>query len=97
MNPIATPAQDMQRCGQRRAQLAAQLGPKGIAILPTAPEQQRNRDADFLHRHDSYFYYLSGFTEPNAWLVITGDGETTLFCQPTDLERENLGRLPART
>ncbi|APW44564.1 aminopeptidase P N-terminal domain-containing protein [Rhodoferax saidenbachensis] len=73
---------------QRRAALAAQLGPKGIAILPTAPEQQRNRDTDFLFRADSYFYYLSGFAEPKAWLVITGDGKTTLFCQPKDLERE---------
>ena len=73
---------------QRRAQLAAQLGPDGIAIVPTAPEQQRNRDSDFLYRHDSYFYYLSGFTEPHAWLVITGSGHTTLFCQPKDPERE---------
>jgi Xaa-Pro aminopeptidase len=73
---------------QRRAALAAHIGPKGIAILPTAPEQQRNRDSDFQFRHDSYFYYLSGFTEPKAWLVITGDGKTTLFCQPKDLERE---------
>src|SRR5262249_276394 len=27
-------------------------------------------------------------TEPNAWLVVTGDGRSTLFCQPKDLERE---------
>ncbi|HEY8908520.1 MAG TPA: aminopeptidase P N-terminal domain-containing protein, partial [Rhodoferax sp.] len=73
---------------QRRAALARYIGPHGVAILPTAPEQQRNRDSDFLFRHDSYFYYLSGFTEPKAWLVITGDGKTTLFCQPKDLERE---------
>ena len=77
---------------QRRATLAAQLGPGGIAIIPTALEQPRNRDSDFLFRHDSYFYYLTGFTEPKAWLVITGDGPkgptTTLFCQPKDLERE---------
>jgi Xaa-Pro aminopeptidase len=73
---------------QRRATLAAQLGPRGIAIVPTAPEQQRNRDADFLYRHDSYFYYLTGFAEPKAWLVITGDGKSTLFCQPKDVERE---------
>ena len=82
--PAATPA----LYAQRRAHLAQLLGPKGIAIIPTAPEQQRNRDADFLYRHDSYFYYLSGFTEPKAFLVITGDGKTTLFCQPKDLERE---------
>ena len=72
----------------RRAALARQIGPRAIAIIPTAPEQQRNRDSDFLFRHDSYFYYLSGFTEPNAWLVIDGTGHTTLFCQPKDLERE---------
>ena len=72
----------------RRAALARQLGPGGIAIVPTAPEQQRNRDSDFLFRADSYFYYLTGFTEPNAWLVLTGEGEATLFCAPKDLERE---------
>ncbi len=73
---------------QRRARLAAQLGPHGIAIIPTAPERPRNRDSDYIYRHDSYFYYLTGFTEPHAWLVITGDGSTTLFCQPKDMERE---------
>ncbi len=73
---------------QRRARLASQLGTNGIAIVPTAPEHPRNRDSDYLYRHDSYFFYLSGFSEPQAWLVITGDGKTTLFCQPKDLERE---------
>ena len=73
---------------QRRARVAAGIGRDGIAIIPTAAEHPRNRDSDFLYRHDSYFYYLTGFTEPNAWLVITGDGRSTLFCQPKDLERE---------
>ena len=73
---------------QRRAALSAQLGKNGIAIVPTAPEQARNRDSDFLYRHDSYFHYLSGFAEPKAWLVISGEGQTTLFCQPKDMERE---------
>ena len=73
---------------QRRARLASVLGDGGIAIIPTAPERARNRDTDYLYRHDSYFYYLTGFTEPNAWLVITGDGQSTLFCAPKDLERE---------
>ena len=73
---------------ERRSRLAAQLGPGGIAIVPTAPERMRNRDSDHLYRFDSYFYYLTGFTEPNAWLVITAEGSATLFCQPKDLERE---------
>jgi len=73
---------------QRRARLAAQLGDGGVAIIPTAPEHLRNRDTEYLYRHDSYFYYLTGFSEPNACLVITSDGHSTLFCQPKDLERE---------
>ena len=40
---------------QRRARLAAQLGPHGIAIIPTAPARARNRDTDYIYRHDSYF------------------------------------------
>ena len=73
---------------QRRARLAAQLGDGGIAIIPTAPERGRNRDNSYLYRHDSYFYYLTGFTEPGACLVLRADGSSTLFCQPKDLERE---------
>jgi Xaa-Pro aminopeptidase len=73
---------------QRRACVAQAIGPNGIALIPTALERPRNRDTDFIYRHDSYFYYLTGFTEPNAFLVITGDGRSTLFCQPKDLERE---------
>ncbi len=73
---------------QRRARLAAQLGPDAVAIVPTAVEHLRNRDSEFLFRFDSYFHYLSGFAEPNAWLLITSEGHTTLFCQPKDLERE---------
>ncbi|WP_027016943.1 aminopeptidase P N-terminal domain-containing protein [Comamonas composti] len=73
---------------QRRALLAAQLGAGGVAIIPTAPERARNRDTGYLYRHDSYFYYLTGFSEPNACLVLGADGTSVLFCQPKDLERE---------
>ncbi|MDB5885357.1 MAG: aminopeptidase Metallo peptidase family [Polaromonas sp.] len=63
----------------------------GVALLPTAPELPRNRDSDFPYRHDSYFYYLTGFSEPGAWLAVEASGKTvksTLFCRPKDLERE---------
>ncbi len=73
---------------QRRARLARQLGPDGIAVVPTAPERSRNRDSDYIYRHDSYFYYLTGFAEPNAWLLLAGNGYSTLFCAAKDPERE---------
>ena len=75
---------------KRRAQVAKALKAAGggIALLPTAPEHPRNRDSDFPYRHDSYFYYLTGFSEPNSWLAIDSSGNTTLFCRPKNLERE---------
>ena len=79
---------DLNIYSDRRARLAKLLGQDGVAIIPTAPEQQRNRDSNFLYRHDSYFYYLTGFTEPNAYLLIFSDGRSVLFCQPKDMERE---------
>ena len=75
---------------KRRAVIAKALRAAGggIALLPTAPESPRNRDSDFPYRHDSYFYYLTGFEEPASWLAIEASGKTTLLCQPKDLERE---------
>ena len=74
----------------RRALVAKALKAAGggLALLPTAPEHARNRDTDFPYRHDSYFYYLTGFSEPGGWLTIDSTGKTTLFCRPKDLERE---------
>ena len=73
---------------QRRARVPAQLGAGGIAKVPTAPPRPPPPASGVTLRAHSYFYYLTGFTEPNAWLVITGDGTSTLFCAPKDLERE---------
>jgi len=75
---------------KRRAAVARALKAAGggVALLPTAREYPRNRDTDFPYRHDSYFYYLTGFDEPDAWLAIDASGKTTLFCRPKDLERE---------
>ena len=78
---------------QRRARLLEQMQ-RGIAIIPTAPEVARNADTHYGYRHDSNFYYLSGFTEPEAVLVlIAGPGESgqpqsILFCREKNLERE---------
>jgi len=78
----------------RRLKLAEQIQSKtgsGIAIISTAPELARNRDSEFPYRHDSDFFYLTGFDEPGATLVIIVQGksvESHLFCRPKDLERE---------
>jgi Xaa-Pro aminopeptidase len=78
---------------ERRARLAARMLPGSVAVLATAPEVLRNGDSDYPYRHDSYFYYLTGFTEPEAVLVLvaaTGDtpARAILFCREKNLERE---------
>ncbi|MFN9490229.1 MAG: aminopeptidase P N-terminal domain-containing protein [Betaproteobacteria bacterium] len=74
---------------QRRARLAAAIG-GGVAVIPTAQERIRNRDAHYPYRFDSYFYHLSGFREPEAVLVICGGTKprSILFCREKNLERE---------
>jgi Xaa-Pro aminopeptidase len=73
----------------RRASLLAQIG-RGVVVVPTAVEAIRNRDAHYPYRFDSYFYYLTGFAEPEAVLVLVGGDQprSILFCRDKDLERE---------
>ncbi len=62
-----------------------------MAIIPTAPEMIRNRDAHYPYRWDSYFYYLTGFTEPDAVMVMSVDAsgeQSTIFCREKNEERE---------
>ena len=74
---------------ERRKRLAKTMG-GGVAVLRTAPERIRNRDAHHPYRFDSNFYYLSRFPEPEAILVIIAEPspKTVLFCRDKDLERE---------
>ncbi len=73
----------------RRERLAAGMQ-RGVAVIPTAPERTRNRDAHYPYRYDSYFYYLTGFREPDAVLVVVAgeSGRSVLFCREKDEERE---------
>ena len=76
---------------RRRKQLMAQMEANSIAIVPAAQVALRNRDVEHGFRQDSDFFYLSGFDEPNAVIVLMPGrehGEFILFCQDRDPERE---------
>ena len=75
--------------GARRARLA-QAMQGGVAVIPTAPERIRNRDTHYPYRFDSHFYYLTGFPEPEAVLVIVAGAQpkSLLFCREKNEERE---------
>lgn len=89
MTTQAPSQQLLQDCAQRRAQLSRGMQ-SGIAIIPTSPEVTRNRDSHYPYRFDSYFYYLTGFKEPESLVVvIAGDApKSLLFCRDKNLERE---------
>ena len=76
---------------RRRGLLMSQLAGNSIAIIPSAPTHVRNRDVEFLYRQDSDFYYLTGFDEEHAVLVLIPGrehGEYVLFCQEKDPKME---------
>jgi Xaa-Pro aminopeptidase len=78
----------------RRQQLANHLPADALAVIPAASEQLRNGDSHYRFRQDSDFYYLTGFDEPDAVLLITGGerSESILFNRPkSELEERWTG------
>ncbi len=94
MNRIRSHSPTISACHERRARLAKRIQARtggGVVVLSTAVEKVRNRDSDFPFRHDSDFFYLTGFDEPQATLVMVVQKtsfQTYLFCRPKDLDRE---------
>ena len=83
----------MQVHASRRSRLAATMRAQGggVAIVFTAPEKARNRDAHYPYRWDSHFYWLTGFPEPEAVVVVVAGAdsqESILFCREKNEERE---------
>ncbi len=81
----------MNEYAKRRKEIMQKIGPKGIMILPAAPEVIRNGDAYYPYRQNSDFYYLTGFEEPESVLVLAPkrkEGEYILFNRVRDRNRE---------
>lgn len=76
---------------KRRRQLMRMMGKGGVAVLPAAQLRFRNRDAQYLYRQDSDFYYLTRFSEPEAVAVLASGragGEFLLFCRARNPGKE---------
>ena len=86
--PTGIPAAEYAR---RRRQLMRMAGEDAILVLPAAPVRVRSHDTHYPYRQDSDFWYLCGFPEPDAVLVLVPGrkhGEALLFCRERDPERE---------
>jgi len=82
---------DKKEYARRRKKLMDMMGDQSVAIIPTAPVTIRNRDVEFAFRPDSDFYYLTGYSEPEAVVVLIPDrhhGEYVLFCRERDEKME---------
>ncbi|MBB1060216.1 aminopeptidase P N-terminal domain-containing protein [Marilutibacter spongiae] len=88
LKALSTPNRNHVR---RRRQLMRMTGGDAILVLPAAAECVRSRDTYHPYRQDSDFWYLTGFPEPEAVLVLVPGrphGESLLFCRERDPERE---------
>jgi len=88
IKPLSLP---QTACARRRKQLMRIAGDDAILVLPAATERIRSRDTHYPYRQDSDFWYLTGFAEPDAVLVLVpgrAHGEALLFCRERDPERE---------
>lgn len=76
---------------RRRARIQALLGEDGVLVLPAAPEVVVGRDLELRYRPDPDLFYLTGYSEPGAVLILRGETAEepfTLFVRPRDPEQE---------
>ena len=75
----------------RRDAYMRALGPDAVAVVRSLPERLRNGDAYHPFRQHSDLYYLTGFVEPEATLVLRPDADierVVMFVRPRDPELE---------
>ena len=72
----------------RRERLLTFIPNNSVVLVPAAVELTRSRDTEYPFRQDSDFFYLTGFNEPDALLILSKDnsGNTAslLLCRPKD-------------
>jgi len=72
---------------KRRKELLSRLDDNALVIVCTNSELQRNADCTFPFRPDSSFWYLTGFTEPDA-IAVFSKNNYSIFVRPKDKTKE---------
>ncbi|MEG9500019.1 Xaa-Pro aminopeptidase [Mannheimia indoligenes] len=71
----------------RRERVFEQMQDNSALLIFTESEKRRNNDCDYLFRPDSYFWYLSGFAEPQSAILLikqTDKTESIIFVRKKD-------------
>jgi Xaa-Pro aminopeptidase len=90
MSDPALPALPALDRAARRKAVLDQIG-DGVAVFRASSPRVHANDVEYRYRPDSDFFYLTGFSEADAVLVLDGssdDERTVMFVQPRDPERE---------
>ena len=80
----------MKGYARRRAHVLKQLEPDAVMIIAAAPELIVGRDTHLRYMVDAELFYLTGYTEPDAVLVLDPSAAEpfTMFVRDRDAERE---------
>ncbi len=76
---------------EKRREDAMESFAGGVAVIPAATEIIRNNDTEYPFRQNSDFFYLTGFDEPDAFLLLAPghpDHRTILFLRESDRAME---------
>lgn len=71
----------------RRERVLEQMQDNSALLIFTESEKRRNSDCDYLFRPDSYFWYLTGFAEPQSAILLvkqTNKTESIIFVRKKD-------------
>ena len=72
---------------KRRQELLSRLSDNAVVIVSSNSEQKRNSDVNYPFRPDSSFWYLTGFTEPDA-IAVFSNKNYSIFVRPKDKTKE---------
>ncbi|MEQ8304570.1 MAG: aminopeptidase P N-terminal domain-containing protein [Cyclobacteriaceae bacterium] len=81
----------------RREKLRNKLPKNSVAVFFANPIRNRANDVDFFYHQDPNFYYMTGYKEPHAVLLVFKENQTAangtsyneiIFVQPRDAMRE---------
>lgn len=87
--PTETSVRESSGCpyAARRARLMQAIGPHGAALFVANPVRNRSNDTNFAYRPNSDLWYLTGFEEPEAAVLLRPDHPESpfvLFLRPRD-------------
>jgi Xaa-Pro aminopeptidase len=89
--PVMTPNPAAYKA--RREKFMAQMPPKSVAILRSAPERNMSNDVEYLYRQNSDFFYLTGIVDEQVTIVLRPDApdgkKYIAFVRPRDPRRES--------